>query len=106
MKLVDGKNDAATFLPLTIKDGSYISSKSEGNNDKSSKLPKYKPARFVTEDKAKIISNKENARHDVHSHTTQKEMIKDLDINPYKDVILKESDRKRDLVPIRGHSKA
>ena len=91
------------FLPLTIKGGSYISSKCEGNNN-SNKLPRDKPTRFVTEDKAKTISNKVNARHEVHSHTIQKEMIKDLKINSYKNAMLKESDRKRDLVPMEEWS--
>ena len=90
-------------MPLTIKGGSYISSKHEDNNDKFNKSPKYKPTRFVTEDKAKTISNEANAGHEIHSHTIQKD-IKDLEVNTYKDAMLKESNRKRDLVPMEEWS--
>ena len=90
------------FLPLTIKGGFYISSKCEGN-EKFNKSPKYKPTRFAMEDKAKTISNEANARHEIHNHTIQKN-IKDLEVNPYKDAMLKESDRKRDLVPMEEWS--
>ena len=86
-------------MPLTIKGGSYISSKCEDNSDKFSKLPKYKPTRLVTEDKAKTISNKANTGHEIHSHTIQKD-IKALKVNPYEDAMLKESNRKRNLVPM------
>ena len=78
-------------MPLTIKGGSYISSKHEDNNEKFNKSPKYKPTRLVTEDKAKIISDKVNTRHEINSHTIQKEIIKDLDISSYKDAMLKEA---------------
>ena len=90
-------------MPLTIKGGSYISSKHEGNNN-SNKLPRCKPTRFVTEDEAKIISNKVNARHEINNHTTQKEIIKDLEVNSYKGALLKEPDRKGDLVPMEERS--
>ena len=100
-KLVDGKNDATAFLPLTIKGGPYISNKC-GN--KSSKFPKQEPTKFFTEDKTKITSDKVNARHEINSHTIQKEIIKDLEIKSYKDAMLKEPDRKRDLVPMEEWS--
>ena len=35
-----------------------------------------------------------------NSHTFQKDIIKDLEINSYKYAMLKEPDRKRDLVPM------
>ena len=90
-------------MPLTIKGGSYISSKHEDNNENFSKLPKYKPTRFFTEDKAKTISSKANARHEINGHTIQKD-IKGLEVNPYKDAMLKESNRKGDLVPMEEWS--
>ena len=90
-------------MSLTIKGGPYISNKCE-NNYKSSKFPQYKLTKFSTEDKAKIISNKVNARHEIDSHTTQKEIIKDLEVNSYKDAMLKEPNRKRDLVPMEEWS--
>ena len=90
-------------MPLTIKGGSYISSKLEDNNN-SSKVLKYKPANLVTEDKAKTISNKVNARHEINSHTIQKEIIEDVEVNSYKDAMIKEPDRKKDLVPMEEWS--
>ena len=89
-------------MPLTIKGGSYISSKCEDN--KSSKFPKPKPTKFFTEDKAKVISNKVNTGHEINSHTIQKGIIKDLEVNPCKDAMLKEPNRKRDLVPMEEWS--
>ena len=90
-------------MPLTIKGGSYIGNKHEDKNENFSKLPKYKPTRFFTEDKAKTISSKANAKHDVNGHTVQKD-IKSLEVNPYKDAMLKESNRKGDLVPMEEWS--
>ena len=85
------------FLPLTIKGGPYISNKC---GHQSSKFPKQEPTKFFTEDKAKIISDKVNAGHEINSQTLQKEIIKDLEINSYKDAMLKEPNRERDLVPM------
>ena len=83
-------------MPLTIKGGPYISSNYA--NNRSKEFPKYKPTIFSTEDKAKIISNK------LSSHTIQKEIIKGLEVNSYKDVMLKEPNRKKDLVPMEEWS--
>ena len=81
-------------MPLTIKGGPYISSNYANNKE----FPKYKPTKFSTEDKAKIISN------EINNHTTQKEIVKDLEINSYKNVMLKEPDRKKDLTPMKEWS--
>ena len=40
----------------------------------------------------------------VNSHTTQKDIVKDLEVNSYKDVMLKEPNKKRDLVSIEKWS--
>ena len=45
-----------------------------------------------------------NARQYIDSHTIQKETISNLEVNSYKDAILKESDRKRDPVPMEEWS--
>ena len=58
-----------------------------------------KPTTFITEDEAKTIFNKANAGHERNGHTIQKD-IKGLELNPYKDAMLKESNRKGDLVPM------
>ena len=98
----------AAFLPLKIKDGSYIRNNKDGNSSKShiesskcensksnSKIPKLKPTKILTEDQAKIICNEVNARQKIGSHTNKKEMISNLEVNSYKDAMLKESNRKR-----------
>ena len=59
---------------------------------------------FFTEDKAKTVSNKVNARHEINSHTTQKNLIKDLEVNSYKDAMLKDPDSKKNLVPMEEWS--
>ena len=103
-------------MPLKIKGGSYIrnsknrnSSKShiEGNkyeNCKYSKIPKLKPTKILAEDQAKIICNKVNARQKIDSHTMQKETTSNLEVNSYKNAMLKESNRKRDPVPMEEWS--
>ena len=91
------------FCHSPLKVVPISAAKHEDNNEKFRKLPKYKPTRFITEDKAKTISNKANARHEIHSHIIQKD-IKDLKVNPYKDAMMKESDRRGDLVPIEEWS--
>ena len=90
-------------MPLTIKGGSYISSKCEDNKENFSKLTKYKPTKFITKGKAKTISNKANAGHEINGQTIQKGN-KDIEVNCYKDAMLKEPNRKRDLVPMEEWS--
>ena len=90
-------------MPLKIKGGSYTES-SKDNISKYSKTPKFKPTKILTEDQAKIICNKVNTEHKIDSHTIQKEMISNLEVNSYKNAMLKESDKKRDLVPMEEQS--
>ena len=45
-----------------------------------------------------------NVRQKIDSHTIQKEMISNLEVNSYKNAMLKESDRKRDPVPMEEWS--
>ena len=91
------------FCQSPLKVVSILAASSEDNNENFSTLPKYKPTRFITEDKAKTISNKANTRHEINGHTIQKD-IKGLEVNPHKDAMLKESDRKGDLVPMEEWS--
>ena len=86
-------------MPLTIKGGPYISSKY-----KPKEFPKYKTAESSTEDKAKVISSRVNVSNAIDNYTTQKEIIKDLEINSYKNVMLKEPDKKKDLAPMEEWS--
>ena len=104
-------------MPLKIKGGSYIRNSKDRNSSKfhiesskcensksNSKIPKLKPAKIFTEDQAKIICNKVNARQKIDSHTIQKERISNLEVNSYKDAMLKEPDRKGNPVPMEEWS--
>ena len=73
-KLIDGKNDATAFLPLTIKGGPYSSSKCI--NNKSKEFQHINPTKSSTEDKAKVTSSRVNASKEINNHTTQKGIIK------------------------------
>ena len=89
-------------MPLTIKGGPYSSSKCI--NNKSKEFPTYKPTKSSTEDKAKVTSSRVNASNEINNHTTQKGIIKDLEINSYKDVMLREPGKKKDLAPMEEWS--
>ena len=90
------------FLPLTIKGGPYNSSKCINNISKE--FPTYKPTKSSTEDKAKFISSRLNTGYEINNHTTQEGIIKDLEINSYKDLMLREPGKKKDLVPMEEWS--
>ena len=89
-------------MPLTIQGGPYSSSKCL--NNKSKEFPTYKPTKSSTEDKAKVISSRINASNEINNHTIQQEIIEDLEINSYKNVMLKEPDKKEDLAPMEEWS--
>ena len=90
------------FLPLIIKGGPYSNNK--GLSNKSKEFPTYKPTKPSTKDKGKVISSRVNAGNEIKNHTTQKETVKDLEIYSYKNVILKEPDKKKDLAPMEEWS--
>ena len=89
-------------MPLTIKCGPYSSSKCI--NNKSKEFPTYKPTKSSTEDKAKVISSRVNASNKINNHTTQEGIIKDLEINSYKDVMLRKPGKKKILAPMEEWS--
>ena len=89
-------------MPLTIKGGLYSSSKCVNNRSKES--PTYKPTKASTEDKVKVTSSRVNTSNEIYNHTTQEEIIKDLEINSYKDVMLREPGKKKDLASIEEWS--
>ena len=97
-------------MALNIKGGSYIRNSKDRNSSKSHiesskyEIPKFKPTKILTEDQAKIICNKVNTGQKVDSHTIQKEIISNLEVNSYKNAMLKEPDRKRDPVPMEEWS--
>ena len=68
------------------------------------KIPKLKPTKILTGDQAEFICNKVNAREKIVSKNIQKEMISNPDVNSYKNEMLKESDKKRDPVPMEEWS--
>ena len=89
-------------MPLTIKGGPYSSSKCVNNRPKQ--FLTYKPTKSATEDKVKVTSRRVNASNEINNHTTQKGIIKDLEINSYKDVMLREPGKKMDLAPMEEWS--
>ena len=104
---MNGKYDTAAFLPIIVKGGSYIRNSNDGSkceNCKYSKIPKYKSTKSFTDDQAKLICNEVNARQKLNSHTIQKEIISNLEVNSYKNAMLKEPDRKRDPVSMKEWS--
>ena len=87
------RNDAATFLPLAIKGASCSSNSSKYVNTNSS-----------NEDTVKITFSRANTSNEINNHTTQKEVMKDLEVNSYKEAILKEPNRNKDQVPMEKWS--
>ena len=83
-------------MSLTIKGGPCISS-----NYKLKEFPKYKTTKSSTEDKAKVIFSRVNVGNEIDNYTTQKEIIKDLEINSYINVM---HDKKKDLAPMEERS--
>ena len=84
-------------MPLTIKGGPCSSIKCVNNNSTEC-------TKFSTEDKVKTTSNRVNAPNEISNHTTQKEIIKDLEINSYKEVMLNEPNKNKDQMPMEEWS--
>ena len=80
-------------MPLTIKGGTCSSSSSKCVNDNSS-----------NEDIVKITFSRANASNEINNHATQKEIMKDLEVNSYKEVMLKEHNKNKDQVPMEEWS--
>ena len=74
---------------LAIKGGSCSSNSSKYVNTNSS-----------NEDTVKITFSRAIAGPEMNNHTVQKEVIKDLEVNSYKEAILKEPNRNKDQVPM------
>ena len=114
MKLVSGRNDATTFLPISTKGGPYISHNSEHVNPSGENTVKFTPKKanngikmnrnYSSEtingtEKNKIYSPETNDGIEMDKNYSHDEMTKDLMINPYKKVILKEPTKTKDKVP-------
>ena len=80
-------------MPLTIKGGSCSSSSRKCVNTNSS-----------NEDTVKITSSRANASNEIYNHTTQKEVMKDFEVNSFKEAILKEPNKNKDQVPMEEWS--
>ena len=80
-------------MPLTIKGGTYSSSSSKCVSTNCS-----------NEDTVKITFSRANAGNEINNHTTQKEVMKDLEVNSYKEVMLKEPNKNKDQVPMEEWS--
>ena len=92
-KVINGRNDAAAFLPLAIKGGSCSNNSS-----------KYVSTNSPNEDIAKGTFSKANDGTEMNNHTAQKEVISDLKVNPYKEAVLKECKKNKDQVPMEEWS--
>ena len=51
-----------------------------------------------------MTSSRVNASNEINNHTTQEGIIKDFEINSYKDVMLREPGKKKDLAPMEEWS--
>ena len=80
-------------MPLNFKGGSCSSNSSKHVNTNSS-----------YEDTVKITFSKANDGTEVNKNTAQKEVIKDLEVNSYKEAILKEPNKNKDQVPMEKWS--
>ena len=97
-KLVNCRNDAAEFLPLTFKGGPCSSSSKCVNNHSTENKNSF------NEDIVKITYSRANASNEINHHTTHKEIMKDLEVNFYKEVMLKEPNKNKDQVPMEERS--
>ena len=77
-------------MPLTITGGPCSSSKCVNNNSTESKYSSTEDLKSSTEDTVKITSSRANASNEINNHKTQEEIVKDLEVNSYKEVMLKE----------------
>ena len=80
-------------MPLTIKGGPCSSSSSKYVNTNSSK-----------EDTVKVTFSRVNTDNEINNDTTQKEVMKDLEVNSYKEAILKEPNKNKDQVTMEDWS--
>ena len=80
-------------MPLTIKGGPCSSSSSKCVNTNSS-----------NKDLVKITFSRANAGNEINNHTTQKGVMTDLEVNSYKEVRLKESNKNKDQEPMEEWS--
>ena len=80
-------------MPLTIKGGTCSSSSSKCVNNNSS-----------NEDTVKITFRRANAGNEINNHTAPKEVMKDLEVNSYKEVMLKEPNKNKGQVPMEEWS--
>ena len=92
-KLVNDRNDAATFLPLAIKGAPCSSRSSRCVNTNS-----------PNEDTVKITFSRANVGNEINNCTTQKEVMEDMEVNSYKEAILKEGNKNKDQVPMEEWS--
>ena len=88
---MNGRNDATTFLPLTIKGGPCSSNSSKYVNPSN-------------KDIVKITFSKAKDGIEMNRKYSSNEITKDLDVNSYKEAILKEPNKNKDQVPMEEWS--
>ena len=88
---MNGRNDATTFLPLAIKGGPFSSNSSKHVNPSN-------------EDIVRITFSKANDGIEMNKKYSSNKITKDLEVNSYKEAILKESNKNKDQVPMEEWS--
>ena len=114
---MNGRNDATTFFPLSIKGGSYISHNSKHvhpsgentvkftskkTNDGIEMNRNYSPEAINGIEKNKTYSPETNGGIEMNKNDSPDRITKHLIINPYKRVILKEPTKTKDQVPMEA----
>ena len=103
-------------MPLTVKGGPCSNTKCVSNNPTESKISSTEDLKSPTKDKVKITSNRANASSEINNHTTEKGIIRDLEVksqkeikenlevNSCKDVMLNEPNKNKDQTPMEEWS--
>ena len=91
-------------MPLTFKGGQSSSSKCVNNNSTESENSSTEDLKSSTEDTVKITFSRANTSNEINNHTTQKEIIKDLEVNFYKEFMIKEPNKNKHQAPMEEWS--
>ena len=102
-------------MPLTIKGGPCSNTKCVTNYDpKKPKILSIEDLKSSNQDKARITSHSTNAGSELNNHTTQEgirkdleaysqiEIMEDLEVNSYKEVMLNEPNKNKDQTSANG----
>ena len=93
-------------MPLTIKGGPCSSTSSKCVNSNSTEFKNFSTddLKSSTEDTVKITSSRANTSNEINNHTNKEEVVKDLEVNSYKEVMLEEPNKNKDQAPMEEWS--